>query len=66
MSGILIRSPFTRQRSFESSRTVFMFSIHSASTGPSKHTQCRSELFALCRTSSADDVGEDPVLPLSA
>lgn len=32
----LIRSPFARQRVMLSSRTVFMFSIHKASMGPSK------------------------------
>mmetsp|Transcript_33633 Transcript_33633/g.54487 ORF Transcript_33633/g.54487 Transcript_33633/m.54487 type:complete len:288 (+) Transcript_33633:3700-4563(+) len=36
--GSLIRSPFARQRVLLSSSTVFMFSIHSASTGPSKIT----------------------------
>ena len=35
-SGILMRSPFTRQSILESSSTVFMDSIQSASTGPSK------------------------------
>ena len=34
----LIRSPLARQRVMLSSSTVFMFSIHSASTGPSKTT----------------------------
>ena len=35
-------SPETRQSFLLSSSTVFMFSIHMASTGPSKTIHCRS------------------------
>ena len=34
--GILILSPFDKQNTLESSNTVFKFSIHSVSNGPSK------------------------------
>lgn len=35
----LILSPFAKHNIMLSSRTVFIFSIHNASTGPSKTTQ---------------------------
>mmetsp|Transcript_145720 Transcript_145720/g.254335 ORF Transcript_145720/g.254335 Transcript_145720/m.254335 type:complete len:248 (+) Transcript_145720:7857-8600(+) len=43
-SGILIRSPLTRQSILLSSSTVFMFSIHTASTGPSNVIHVRARV----------------------
>ena len=40
----LMRSPLERQSILLSSSTVFMFSIHSASTGPSKMIQLKASL----------------------
>eukprot|EP00965_Chrysotila_dentata_P177755 5871810-Pleurochrysis_carterae.AAC.2 len=42
---ILTISPDMRQSFLLSSSTVFMFSIHTASTGPSNTTHCRSGEF---------------------
>ena len=44
-----MRSPLERQSILLSSSTVFMFSIHSASTGPSKMTQLKLSDSSLTR-----------------
>ena len=43
----LMRSPFARHRVMLSSSTVFMFSIHSASIGPSKTVHFRTGVSSL-------------------
>mmetsp|Transcript_15451 Transcript_15451/g.43930 ORF Transcript_15451/g.43930 Transcript_15451/m.43930 type:complete len:222 (-) Transcript_15451:444-1109(-) len=51
----LMISPLFRQSFLLSSRTVFMFSIHTASTGPSRRIHCRwlRSALAAWRTTSA-------------